>query len=589
MNESNNKNFNWELFNWKFYIDINIDLKITNESKAKEHFKLHGYKEDRLYSFEQANLFYNYDWDKYLRVNIDLVKNKITDVIGAYNHYLNYGKIEGRKIYLKESKNIDLLKDFNLYIYRIFNPDLKKAKIESDQELRHHYITHGKKEKRVSTNAHYLLWKNNDWEKFCSKNNKSDEMEAFYYYISEGDKNKLKIYPLANDSNFNLNFYNQFYNYNLKNINEAIKHYENIKEKKLYSYEHYLIYKIFNWRHFYNSNQKLLDNNYNLKFTSLNNFITYYIYNFKKIKESFNIDINKEFCKILENKDLKKIFFKTDLLSKIINYNIKNFNINNIKELINIENIINNKVNIEVNLINIPKFYNFNQFTHVNNKINFTFVISSFNNEKNIYNNLLSIIYQNNKNWNIIYTNDCSNDKTDVFFQKIIKDFNITGKVKYILNKENKKQSYCKFNSYKLCKNDEIVIILDGDDWLCRNDVLSLLTKYYLKEKCLALYTGYKVYIDNKIDKIVNGSEYPNEIKNAGEYRTYPNWKFTHIKTGFSNLFKNIPSKYFKYNGIWLDRCTDLAEYYSVCEMAKEKVFHLNEICCKLIINILGI
>ena len=52
MSSLNINNFNWELFNWKFYIEMNDDLKMDNESSAKNHFKSNGYKENRLYSFE---------------------------------------------------------------------------------------------------------------------------------------------------------------------------------------------------------------------------------------------------------------------------------------------------------------------------------------------------------------------------------------------------------------------------------------------------------------------------------------------------------------------------------------------------------
>ena len=575
----NINNFNWELFNWKFYIEMNKDLKINNESNAKTHFKNFGYTEDRLYSYEQENLLKNYDWNKYLKINTDLFNNNIRDNFSAYKHYLNYGKNEGRRIYLIEKKKIkDELENFNLNIYRLFNPDLRKAKIELDNNLIDHYLKHGKNENRIHNNEQYLLWKNNDWVKYYKEHRLDNEFDAFNHYITNSKNMKLKIYSLANDSNFNLDFYNSFNNFKIENNKDGIKHLQNLKDKKLYSNEHYLIVNLFDWNKFFNENKLFIQKNYNLNFVNINDFTTYYIYNYNKIKESFNIDVKKDIDDLLNNN--KKLFCSVDILIKIINYNIKNFKEENLNSLLFIQNKINNKFLLDIKLIYLPPYYDINKYNYNNNKINFTFVISSYNNEQNIHNNLISIIYQNNKNWNIIYTNDFSKDKTDKLFNEIVKDYNITGKVKYILNNTNKKQSYCKFNSYKYCKDDDIVIILDGDDWLSRNDVLSLLTNSYLKENCLALYTGYKIFIDNKIDKLVNGSDYPIEIKKSGEYRKYPSWKFTHIKTGYSNLFKNIPINYLKYENKWLDRCTDLAEYYSICEMAKEKVFHLNEICC---------
>ena len=578
MSTTDIKFFNWELFSWKFYREINKDLKINNEKKAIEHFKKHGYKEDRLYSFEQENLYNSYDWDKYLKINSDLEKNNIRSSYESYKHYLKYGKNEGRKIYLKvNTKKNNILKDFNINIYRLFNQDLKKANIINDNDLKDHYIKYGLKEKRISSNDHYFMWKKYDWVKYAEINKLEDEYFAFHDYYNNGKKNNKKIYSIFDNSNFHIDFYNKFNNFNIKNENDGLSHYSNLNEKKIYSYEHYLIYKIFDWEHFYNNKKNFLENNYELSFKSVNNFITYYIYNYNKIKESFNININN-IDDLINDNDRKKIFYNVNLLNQIICYNIKNFNVENLKKLININSKLKEKLLTEI--LKVPLFFDLNNFITSNKNIKFTFIISSYNNENNIYNNLLSIIYQNNKNWNIIYTNDCSEDKTDELFQKITKYYNILGKVKYINNSVNKKQSYCKYKSYKYCKDDEIIIILDGDDWLCRNDVLSLLTKSYLQEGCLALYTGYKIYSDNKIDKIVCGSEYPEEVKRNGDYRKYGSWKFTHIKTGYSNLFKNIPINYLKYNDKWLDRCTDLAEYYSVCEMAKEKVFHLNEVCC---------
>ena len=85
----NLNNFNWELFNWKFYIEMNKDLKINSEHKAKDHFSKKGFKENRLYSYEQENLYKNYNWEEYLKVNKDLTDNDINDSFNAYIHYIN--------------------------------------------------------------------------------------------------------------------------------------------------------------------------------------------------------------------------------------------------------------------------------------------------------------------------------------------------------------------------------------------------------------------------------------------------------------------------------------------------------------------
>ena len=62
--------------------------------------------------------------------------------------------------------------------------------------------------------------------------------------------------------------------------------------------------------------------------------------------------------------------------------------------------------------------YNMNELYNENTK--FVFIIPSFNNEKWIENNLNSIINQKYNNWNVIYINDNSNDKTQEIYEDII-------------------------------------------------------------------------------------------------------------------------------------------------------------------------
>ena len=139
------------------------------------------------------------------------------------------------------------------------------------------------------------------------------------------------------------------------------------------------------------------------------------------------------------------------------------------------------------------------------------------------------------------------------------------------------KQSYCKNNTYKKLNDFDIVVLLDGDDWLAKNNVLDLLCNEYNKNECLLLYSNYLVYYDNEISKNVVGNEYPIEVKKNKSYRTFPSWLFTHLKSGYAWLFKKIPDSYFKKDGKWLDRCTDLAEMYGASEIACMKVKHVNE------------
>jgi len=80
------------IFNWEFYTNKHNDLKnIKNEEEAKIHFDNHGILEKRIY----VDIPILFDWREYINMNYDL---KITNEDDAWKHYLYYGKKESRKI-----------------------------------------------------------------------------------------------------------------------------------------------------------------------------------------------------------------------------------------------------------------------------------------------------------------------------------------------------------------------------------------------------------------------------------------------------------------------------------------------------------
>lgn len=305
------------------------------------------------------------------------------------------------------------------------------------------------------------------------------------------------------------------------------------------------------------------NNKMNKKNTISDDFIDKIIY-----EKNINIKLNEEFN--IDKNDLVFINKIKNIINTII---INNKNENFYKEIIKISS--NNKIDL---LENIP-FYEFRDVKK-NIDINFKFciIIPSYNNEKNIRNNLISIFYQNYTNYRIIYTNDNSNDKTEELFYKIVKEFNASDRVTYKKNDKRMFQSYSKYMSYQMINDDEIVVILDGDDWLSRNDVLETIKNHYKNTGCKVTYSNFLMYESDKKTQIIKSEEYPEYVKKNASYRKYPKWLFYHLRTGYGYLFKNIPKNYLKYNGDWLDRVTDQAEMFCVGEMAGDKVSHIDEV-----------
>ena len=102
--------------------------------------------------------------------------------------------------------------------------------------------------------------------------------------------------------------------------------------------------------------------------------------------------------------------------------------------------------------------------------IKFKIIVPSYNSEKWIDKTSSSIVSQNYKNYDVTIIDDCS---TDVNQRNIIKSYcekyNSTfNKWKFLLNK---KRMFALYNIYNgiycsSCNKDDVVIILDGDDWL---------------------------------------------------------------------------------------------------------------------------
>lgn len=210
-----------------------------------------------------------------------------------------------------------------------------------------------------------------------------------------------------------------------------------------------------------------------------------------------------------------------------------------------------------------------------NQDIRFCFIISSYNNEENIENNLKSVIYQKYSNWRAIYINDNSKDETEKLFFDIINRYNVKEKFTYIRNDVNMKQAYCKYNGYQMVDDYEIVCILDGDDWLSNDAVLLNLYNIYKNNPYKVITTNYIVKENDTFRKNVF-REYNIVETKSNSLRYCNKWLMFHLKTGYGYLFKSIPESMFKYNNKWLDRCTDLCEMYSIVEYSNGMYKALN-------------
>jgi len=192
-------------------------------------------------------------------------------------------------------------------------------------------------------------------------------------------------------------------------------------------------------------------------------------------------------------------------------------------------------------------------------------VIPSCNNEQWCKKNLLSALNQNYENYEIIYINDHSHDKT----QKIIETLIIThanGHRITLIN--NKKHCGAMANHYKavyMSPDDAIIVHLDGDDWLAHNNVLQRINKEYSNPNVWLTYGQFQSYPDNQKGYC---RPFPDKIVHNNLFRKYT-WVSTHLRTFYAWLFKKIKKDDLLYNNQFVPVACDLAFMFPMLEMAR--------------------
>ncbi len=107
-------------------------------------------------------------------------------------------------------------------------------------------------------------------------------------------------------------------------------------------------------------------------------------------------------------------------------------------------------------------------------------VIPSYNNIQYYKRNIDSVTRQRYSNYRIIYIDDNSPDGTGDAVQKYIRDKELRN-ITFIGNKVRKGALANQYHAISLCKDDEIIVHVDGDDWLAHSRALQRINREYNK------------------------------------------------------------------------------------------------------------
>ena len=197
----------------------------------------------------------------------------------------------------------------------------------------------------------------------------------------------------------------------------------------------------------------------------------------------------------------------------------------------------------------------------------FLVIVPFYNVEEWIEKCISSIKVQKYKNFACALIDDIS---TDASYQKCV-DATADDKRFTIIKNEEKKYALKNIidGIDALSPQDEdIIVTVDGDDWVYDENVFKKVLDRYEKTRCLITYGNYERYPDGQLGHC---NKYSDGIINNNAFRQ-DMWRASHLRTFKYKLWKNIKDSDFLDNdGNYLDVAWDLAFMFPMLEMAQER------------------
>jgi 2-polyprenyl-3-methyl-5-hydroxy-6-metoxy-1,4-benzoquinol methylase len=204
-------------------------------------------------------------------------------------------------------------------------------------------------------------------------------------------------------------------------------------------------------------------------------------------------------------------------------------------------------------------------------KLHMTIISTVLNKEKYVSRCIESVQRQTFEDWTHIFIDAKSDDETLKHAARQVARGS-TLQTRLVDNSVRKAALENAVETWNTLPDDEIVVWLDGDDWLAHDRALEVVAETYTDPDVWLTY-GQFIMPDGTIGF---ASRYPAGLR----VRTI-DWRATHLKTFRAGLVKKIkPSDLLKPNGAWCDLAIDHAVMYPLLEMAGERYACIDRVVC---------
>lgn len=163
--------------------------------------------------------------------------------------------------------------------------------------------------------------------------------------------------------------------------------------------------------------------------------------------------------------------------------------------------------------------------------VKFHVIVAAYNCEAYINTCLKMLAAQTYDNWDGVVVDDNSSDNT----AKMIKKKKI-GNVTRVFNTKRVNALKNQYDAVNLCKpkDEDVIVIVDGDDWLYDGNSLQILSKYYENPNVWMTYGRYQTFPSGIVPDHINIP-----IPEKHDFRK-GRWLTSHLRTCKYFLFKNI-------------------------------------------------
>tara|TARA_R100000908_G_scaffold3847_1_gene1856 strand:+ start:3041 stop:3790 length:750 start_codon:yes stop_codon:yes gene_type:complete len=206
----------------------------------------------------------------------------------------------------------------------------------------------------------------------------------------------------------------------------------------------------------------------------------------------------------------------------------------------------------------------------------FKVIIPLYNVEDWIAKTIKSVQLQNYDNYECILVDDISTDKTSEVIKAAIAG---DDRFKLVTNTE---KSYALKNIHDTIQelnpdDQDIILTLDGDDWLASRHVLSKINEVYNESGCWMTYGSYVEHPSNVKGQF--SRQIPKSIIYSNAYRESP-WCSSHLRTFKCGLWRKINKKDLinDETGRFVKAAWDLAFMFPMLEMSGEKAVYVKDI-----------